>query len=139
MLIKQLSVFIQDEEGRLAEICELLGENSINIKGFTVSDTAEGYGIFRLLTDDYEKASDLLMNKGFTVSQNEVIAAKIPNLPGGLANVLKIFSENSINVEYMYATAGTLIAFKLNNNEKAIKALKQTGIEIVSRSEFISM
>ncbi len=139
MLVKQISVFIQDEEGRLAEICELLGEAGINIKGFTVSDTAEGYGLFRLLTDDYEKASDLLVNRGFTVSQNEIITAKIPNVPGGLANVLKIFSKKSLNIEYMYATAGTLIAFKINNNEKAIKALKEAGIEIISRSDFISM
>lgn len=139
MLLKQISIFIQDEKGRLADICDILGENKINISGFTVSDTAEGYGIFRILTNDPEQTIEVLSKKGFTASENDVIALKVPNEPGGLSRVLNIFSENNLNVEYMYATAGTLIAFRLENNEKAIRVLKSSGIDIVGRSEFLSM
>ena len=139
MLVKQISIFIQDEKGRLADICDILGESGINICGFTVSDTAEGYGIFRILTNEPEKTANVLSKNGFTVSENDVIAVKVPNEPGGLSRVLSVYSENNLNVEYMYATAGTLIAFKLDNNEKAIKALNSAGIEIVGRSEFLSM
>ncbi len=139
MLLKQISIFIQDEKGRLADICDILGENKINISGFTVSDTAEGYGIFRILTNDPEQTIEVLSQKGFTASENDVIALKVPNEPGGLSRVLNIFSENNLNVEYMYATAGTLIAFRLENNEKAIRVLKSSGIDIVGRSEFLSM
>ena len=139
MLLKQISIFIQDEKGRLADICDILGENKINISGFTVSDTAEGYGIFRILTNDPEQTIEVLSKKGFNASENDVIALKVPNEPGGLSRVLNIFSENNLNVEYMYATAGTLIAFRLENNEKAIRVLKSSGIDIVGRSEFLSM
>lgn len=139
MLVKQISIFIQDEKGRLADICELLGNEKININGFTISDTAEGYGIFRILTNDPDKSADILSKAGFTVSENEIIAVKVPNEPGGLSKILNTLSEYNLNVEYMYATAKTLIAFKLDHNEKAIKALKKEGFEIVSRSDFLSM
>ena len=139
MFVKQISIFIQDEKGRLADICDLIGKAKINIKGFTMADTAEGYGIFRVLTDDPEQTQDVLSKSGFTVSTHDVLTVKVPDTPGGLSKVLNTFSEKSLNVEYMYATAGTLIAFKLDHIEKAVQVLKEIGVEVINRSQFLSM
>jgi len=139
MYIKQISIFIQDEKGKLADICFLLGKEGINIRGFSIADTAEGYGIFRVLTNDPERTVELLAKAGFTVSENDILAVKVPDEPGGLSKVLMIFSDNNLSVEYLYATAGTLIAFKLDHNERAVQALKKANIEIIERSDFLSM
>jgi hypothetical protein len=139
MLVKEVSVFIQDESGRLSDICNLLGENSINIRGFAISDTAEGFGIFRLLTNDTDKTVEVLKAAGFTASISDILTVRVPDEAGGLGRVLNIFSSNELNIEYLYATAGTLIAFKLDKNERAIKALKSAGVEVVSRADFLSM
>ena len=139
MLVKEISVFIQDESGRLSDICNLLGENNINIRGFTMSDTAEGFGIFRLLTNDSDKAVDVLKDAEFTTSINDILTVRVPDEAGGLGKVLTILSTGGLNIEYLYATAGTLIAFKLDKIERAIKVLKDAGIEIISCSEFLSI
>ncbi len=125
----QLAVFIENRAGRLAEICEVLGSNNINILGFSVADT-EGYGIFRLIVKEPVKALEVLKKADFTVNEKEVLCVDVPHKPGGLSSVLKIFSENNINVEYMYAIANTLIIFHVENIEKAQKVLLDNDVAL---------
>lgn len=125
--VKQLAVFIENRAGRLAEICEILGKYSINILGFSVAD-AEGYGIFRIIVKECEQSKALLKESGFTVIEKDVLCVDVPHRPGGLAAALKIFSDNNINVEYMYAIANTLIIFHVENNEAAQKVLVENNV-----------
>jgi len=102
MKITQISVFIENKSGRLYEICDLLGRNNLNIRALSLADTSD-FGILRLIMSDPEKAYRLLKENEFTVGKTDVIAVEVPDVPGGLASVLKVLSDNNVNVEYMYA------------------------------------
>lgn len=134
MSVEQLSVFVENSPGRLYGITEILGTEGINIIGFSVADMAE-YGIFRLVVSDTEAAKTALKAADFTVSESELICVDVPNKPGGLAAILKIFSDGSINVEYMYAIVGTLIVFSVDDPGKAAQALKKEDIRVLERAE----
>ncbi|HPB31841.1 MAG TPA: ACT domain-containing protein [Candidatus Sumerlaeota bacterium] len=133
--ITQLAIFIENRTGRLAEICRTLGENGINIFGFSVADT-EGYGIFRLICKRPQIVHQVLKDVGFTVRESEVLCLRVPHRPGGLADALSLFSKAEINVEYMYAIADTLIIFNLDNITKAVEIAQREGIEIVRQDDF---
>jgi hypothetical protein len=132
--IIQLSVFIENRAGRLSEVCLILGKNNINIRGFMIADT-EGYGIFRIIVTNPEEAKQILKYEGFTVNESNVICLDVPDKPGGLGKVLKIFSDNGFNVEYVYAIAGTKIVFSVEKTDEAIKSLKEKGIRVLTSSE----
>lgn len=134
MTIKELSIFVQNKKGKLTAISKLMGENQINIRGFTMMDTAEGYGIFRLVVDNPEKAEEILKNNHFTVSITEVLAVQVPDRPNSLYNVLRLFSENSINIEYIYAGANSIILIKTDDSIKAAKILQAEGIAILKNA-----
>src|SRR5574340_404407 len=93
--IKQLSVFMENKPGRLTEITEALGKADINIRGFSVADMAD-YGIFRLIVANADKAKKVLDDLGFTARESDVICVNVPDKPGGLAGILKVFSEHEI-------------------------------------------
>ncbi|MCK4777535.1 MAG: ACT domain-containing protein [Actinomycetia bacterium] len=132
--IKQLSVFIENRAGRLSEVCSTLGKNNINIRGFMIADT-EGYGIFRVIVTNPEEAKPILKKEGFTVNESNVICLDVPDKPGGLGEVLKIFSDNDLNVEYMYAIAGTKIVFSVEQIDEAVKSLREKGIKVLTSTE----
>jgi len=102
MTIKQISVFLENKSGRLAEVLGSLGEKDIKISALTIADTSE-YGILRLIVNDYQRAVEILKQKGFTVNLTDVIAVSTPSQAGSFAKVLKALADNSISVEYMYA------------------------------------
>ncbi|MCF6333828.1 MAG: ACT domain-containing protein [Draconibacterium sp.] len=102
MLIKQVSVFLENKTGRLNEVTHILGGAGINISAFTIADTTD-FGILRLIVPDPERAKDLLKQNGFSVQTTEVVLVKSPNNPGGLANMLGILESEKIFIEYMYA------------------------------------
>lgn len=133
--IIQLAIFIENRTGRLTEICRKLGEKGINIYGFSIADTAD-YGIFRLICKRPQAARDVLKEAGFTVRETEVLCVRVPHRPGGLAEVLQAFSETSINVEYLYAIADTLIVFNLDNTQKGLEILYKNKLEIVTQEDF---
>lgn len=127
--IRQLAVFVENRAGRLAEVSNILGMNGINILGFSIADTA-GYGIFRIIVEDVDRAKDVLRNANFTVKENEVLCVDVPHEPGGLAKVLKILSEANINVEYLYVVANTLIVFNLSDLQKGRQVMEQHNISL---------
>ncbi len=139
MLIKQISIFVENKSGRLAEITKLLGSKNIDISALSIADTTD-FGILRLIVNDPEKAEKSLKDEGFTVSCTEVIAIAIEDKPGGLAKVLDILSNNSIGIEYMYAFVGkdgahALLILRVENPEKAVDTLQKAKIRTLSSKE----
>ncbi|WP_449244087.1 ACT domain-containing protein [Desulfobacca acetoxidans] len=139
MKVEQISVFLENKAGRLAEVTKVLGEASVNIRALSLADTTD-FGILRLIVDNYEKAREVLKQHGFTVGKTEVVAIEVPDRPGGLAWVLQILSNSNVNVEYMYAFVqhsgkNAVIIFRFDNLERAIELLQQQGVRIYRGEE----
>jgi len=139
MKVEQISVFLENKAGRLAEVTRVLGEAQINIRALSLADTTD-FGILRLIVDQYDKAREILKQHGFTVGKTEVVAIEVPDRPGGLAWVLQILSDSQINVEYMYAFVqhsgkNAVIIFRFDNLEKAITLLQEQGVRIYRGDE----
>ena len=137
MLIKQLSIFLENKSGRLNEVSTLLGEAGINMSAFSVADTSE-FGILRLIVSDHETAFRVLRENSFSVSLTDVVCLNCPNEPGSLARALQILSENNVSIEYLYAfsvgeTANVVL--KPDDLEKCISVLTQHRMELVKASD----
>jgi len=137
MLIKQLSVFLENKSGRLNEVSKLLGSAGINMSAFTVADTSE-FGILRLIVSDPDRACKVLRDNQFSVSLTEVICLNCPNEPGSLAEVLQILFDNEVSVEYLYAFSmceSAYVVLKPDQMEKCIRVLQAHKMELVKASE----
>lgn len=102
MAIKQLSVFVENKEGKLREITDILAKAGIDIRALSIADTSE-FGILRLIVRDPQKAKALLEKNDFVATINDVVGVEINDRPGGLAEIVRLFAERDINMEYMYA------------------------------------
>jgi hypothetical protein len=143
MKAEQISIFIENKSGRLAEVTHVLGEAGINIRALSLADTND-FGILRLIVNDHEAAKSVLKEKGFTVSKTEVVAVEVPDRPGGLSQILLVLDQSSINVEYMYAfversVENAVIIFRFDETEKAIRTLLESGFTILSGERLYSM
>ena len=134
MAVTQLSVFLNNTAGRLAEVTRILGDHHINIRGFSVADTGD-FGILRLIVDNEVAAVKALRDAQFTVHEGPVILARVPDCPGGLAKALVEFAQRGLNVEYAYATVASLIAFGVNDITSGEAILHKEGIPLVSAEE----
>ena len=105
MIIKQLSVFVENKQGKLASIAQTLAENDIDISALSLADTAD-FGVLRLIVDKPEEAHKVLTEAGVVVKITDVVAVAMDDVPGGVAAALKIVAENDIGIEYMYACVG---------------------------------
>jgi hypothetical protein len=135
MKVKQLSIFMENRAGRLAEVVRLLGEAKVNIRALSLADTSD-FGILRLIVNDVEKAISTLRGSNHTVSVTEVVAVEVPDKPGGLASVLDPLSASGVNVEYMYAfvekaTDKAVVIFRFEDAEAALKVLAKAGISVL--------
>lgn len=143
MLVEQIAVFLENKSGRLAEITAVLAKNGVNIRALSVADTAD-FGILRLIVDKVEVGKSVLKENGFTVGKTEVVAVEVEDKTGGLAKVLEIIHQASINVEYMYAFVNTsgenaVLIFRFDKMEAAIEALQKAGVMILSKEEIYSL
>jgi hypothetical protein len=143
MKVEQISVFIENKSGRLAEVTRLLGDVGINIRALSLADTSD-FGILRLIVNDREKAKTVLKENGFTVSKTEVVAVEVPDRPGGLSQILQTLDSYSINVEYMYAFVercgeNAVIIFRFDETDKAIRALQDKGFTVLEGERLYSM
>ena len=100
MQVEQISIFIENKSGRLAEVTRVLGSQGINIRALSLADTSD-FGILRLIVDKTDQAKAALKEQGFTVSKTEVVAVEVPDQPGGLYSILKVLEDARANVEYM--------------------------------------
>ena len=101
MLIKQISVFVENVPGKLVEVSQILGDNGIDMSALSLADSSD-FGILRLIVNDPDKAYQVLRDHAFVVKQSDVIAAVIDDRPGGLTAVLRILAEAKVSVEYIY-------------------------------------
>jgi hypothetical protein len=143
MKVEQISIFIENKSGRLAEITRILGDAGINIRALSLADTSD-FGILRLIVDNVETAKAVLKEKGFTVSKTEVVAVEVPDRPGGLSSLLQTLDANQINVEYMYAFVercggNAVIIFRFDETDKAIDSLKGSGFTILKGERLYSL
>ncbi len=138
MVIRQLSVFMENREGRLERVTEVLKERNINIASFSLADTSE-YGLLRMIVSEPEEGRKVLKEEGYSASLTDVIAVKIAQKPGTLHEVLKVLSDAGLSIEYMYtlATTGrdTSIIMKLSDLQKALAILETGGYEVCTARE----
>lgn len=133
MFIKQLSVFIENREGRLEQVTEVLKRENVNIVSLSLADTSE-YGMLRMIVNDPEKAKKVLKESGFSAMLTDVIAVRLPHEVGMLQKLLKVLYSADINIEYMYALAtgkdNASMIVKTSDGEKALKALEENKMQV---------
>ncbi len=143
MKVSQLSVFIENKSGRLADVTHALADANINIRALCIADTID-YGLLRLIVNDPVAAKAALANAGFTVTITEVLAIEVPDQPGGLAGIIDVFAEGGLNIEYMYAFVGTsgknaIVIFRIERIDEAIPILQSKGVRILTGDELHSL
>ncbi|QGG48273.1 ACT domain-containing protein [Heliorestis convoluta] len=136
MKVQQISIFLENKTGRLAQMTSTLAQENINIRALSIADTTD-FGILRLIVDRPTEAYEALKKAGFTVTETSVIALEVPDHPGGLASIMEIMARESINIEYLYAlpekTKDTaLVIFRVEKIDNAIEVLKEQGIVVLS-------
>ena len=132
MKIKQISIFLENTAGRIADVTKVLKDNSINLRAIMIADTAD-FGILRIITDDSEKALSVLKEAKFTTKTTDVLAISISDKVGALHDVMALFQNNGINIEYLYAslekTGDTaIIIFKVEDPDKGLKVIEANGL-----------
>ena len=137
MILEQLSIFLENKAGRLAEVTDVLAQAGINIRALSLADTSD-FGILRLIVNDHETAKSALKSAGFTVGLTSVVAVEVPHVPGGLNTILQLLGKKGVNVEYMYAFMqkgdNAVLIFRFNNLESAVEALKEADIPILDNA-----
>ena len=137
MTIKQLSVFLENREGRLDEVLKTLGANDVNIVALSLADTAD-YGMLRMIVSDPEKGKAFLKEAGITSMLTEVVALRVPHAAGSLSKAMHEIVQAGINVEYMYAFANGADAsavLKSDNPVKVVEVLKGNGFDVWKADE----
>jgi len=138
-MVSQISVFLENKSGRLAEVCKLLGEAGVNIRALSLADTLD-FGILRLIVNAPKKALKVLRGGGFTVKESHVLVVEVHDEPGGLSKVLGTLSGVGVNVEYMYAFVEksedkALVVFRVQKPEAGAKLLSDKGVKMVTDEE----
>jgi len=135
MIVKQLSVFLENRAGRLAEGVGVLAEAGINIRAMSVAETAD-FGVVRMIVGDVVKAHALLKQHAITSAETGVIAVEVPDKPGGLAELLRLVAGSGVNIEYMYAmlerrAEKAVMILRIDDVEAATKPLQAAGVQIL--------
>ena len=135
----QISVFIENKEGRIKKAIDTLGKANINIRALSVGDTTK-YGILRLIVSDNEAAIKALEDDGFIVKESEVIVVAVPDEPNGLNSTLAILDDADINLEYIYAFVSSqpdeaIVAIKVEDTAKAVEVFEKSDAKILKNEE----
>ncbi|MDR1455384.1 MAG: amino acid-binding protein [Tannerella sp.] len=137
MLVKQLSIFLENKRGRFTEVAKLLGKENINMTAFTVSENSD-FGILRLIVSDTDKALQTLRNHKYAVTEADVICLHCPNQPGALGRVMNFITEAGIFIEYMYAFSegdSAHVIIRPDDLEKCANVLMDNKLELIAASE----
>ena len=139
MLVQQISVFLENKSGRLAEVTRSLKKQEIDIRALYIADTTE-YGILRMIVDQPQKAREILSQAGFTVSSTSVIAIAIADRPGTLDDALETLSSGSISVDYLYAFVGrssndAIVIIRVEDPQLALAKLEEAGVRVLGYEE----
>ncbi len=135
MTIHQISVFLENRAGQLADITGILADAQIDLRAINIAETAD-YGVVRLIVNDPQRASSILLQHGFILTMTPVVAVSVPDRPGGLAQVLRLLPGEGIDVEYMYSVFGQVdglaMIFRVADPEKLIAVLQANGIQPIA-------
>ena len=136
MTIPQISVFLENKAGQLADITGILSDNQVNMRAISIAETAD-YGVLRLIVDDASKASSILLEQGFILTMTPVVGVSVSDTPGGLSKVLGVISRSEIDVEYMYSVFGqkdgqACMIFRVADTEGLTELLEQSGIGTIT-------
>ncbi len=139
MKIPQLSIFLENKPGHLNAICRALADADVSITTLSLADTQQ-FGLVRLIVRDWERAKEVLGKAGFLVNVRQVVAVKVPDRPGGLVEMLDLFTAAGVNIEYMYAFAGrsakdAVMVFRFDDPDKAVAAISAAGRSLIDPSE----
>ena len=139
MTIHQISVFLENRAGQLAEITGVLAQKGIDLRAINIAETSD-YGVLRLIADNPQAAATTLLEQGFILSMTPVVAVSVPDQPGGLAKVLDVLAKENIDVEYMYSVFGQVnglahMVFRVADTDKLISVLKDNGLEPISSED----
>jgi hypothetical protein len=137
--IKQISLFVENKPGRMAKVSKTLSDAGVNIRALTVAEAGD-FGVIRMVVDDPEKGYQVLHDSGFTVSETEVLAVEMRDIPGGLYEIVNTLGESDVNVDYAYAFVTTkaeraMLIIRVDNLEKARKVLTDAGIKLATKDE----
>ena len=140
MKLKQISIFLENSPGRLYQATQALGDAGLNLRSLSICDVS-GFGVLRILVSDVAKARRIVMEKQLPARVDDVVAAEISDTPGSLAQILKFLMENDVNVDYMYALAGTssgkaVMVFCFSDNDLAISLLQEHQIKLLDAESF---
>ena len=143
MKAEQISVFLENKTGRLAEVTGILSEANVNIRALALADTSD-FGVLRLIVDDNIKAVKALKNRGFTVGRTDVVAVEVEDRPGGLHRLLDMLHKAEINVEYMYAFVqhsgeNAVMIFRIDNIDEAVRVLEEHDVKVIDGSEVYTL
>lgn len=143
MQIQQLSIFVENKSGRLAEITEILGQAGVDIRAISVADTSD-FGILRLIVDKPKEAVEALRAANLTVSLTSVIAVGIDDKPGEFAKAMRVLADGEIGVEYMYAFISrdkgkAYVILRVLESDKAVECLKASGVSLLNAEEIYGM
>ncbi len=136
-IITQLSIFVNNEPGRLAAVAAILKECGINVKACNLAESTE-FGILRAIVDNPDEAYEKIRAKGVIVKKTDVIGVAVGNVPGSLFEAANVLGKANINIEYAYAYAANGfegLFVRVDDSMKAIKALTDAGIRIIKESE----
>jgi len=139
MNVHQISVFLENRAGQLAEITAVLSENNIDLRAISIAETAD-YGVLRMIVDDAEKATGILLTHGYILSMTPVTVIAVPDTPGGLAPVLGILAEAHIDIEYMYSLfthkeGQAYMVFRISDEEKFAEKLMEHSMHPAMKEE----
>lgn len=137
MTVKQISVFVENKAGRLAELTEYLHQHDIDMRALSIAETQD-FGIVRMIVNDAYKTSCILKEAGYVASITPVLAVEMPDEPGSLFRILKVLGDGGVSIEYMYAfltrkEATAYMVLRVENNEKAVDILNKNGIHVISQ------
>jgi hypothetical protein len=141
--VEQISVFLENKAGRLAEVSRILAGAGVNIRALSLADTSD-FGILRLIVNDNDKAKDALREHGFTVGKTDVVAVEVEDRPGGLHKILDCLFRANINVEYMYAFvqqsgSNAVIIFRFDDLDGAVKVLRENQVTVIEGEKLYRM
>ncbi|MBE6608103.1 MAG: ACT domain-containing protein [Ruminococcaceae bacterium] len=143
MAIKQLTVFVENKQGTVVSITDTLSRHNINLRALSIAETQD-FGILRLIVDDEKSAEKILADEGYLIKITDVIGVKISDKPGKLSEALKVFDENKINIEYLYAFMArtekhAYVVVRVEDNDTAENALANAGFKLVTEADVLKL
>ena len=143
MIIKQLSIFLENKSGRINEVTSLLGAENINIRALALADSSD-FGVMRLIVDDLDKAIACLESNNISIGLTSVVAVEVPDVPGGLAEVMRKVNNSGLDVKYMYSIPEkkhdcAIMIMRFDDAEETAEKLKSQGLNILKQEEVINL